>query len=216
MRHIGRISDHLRLVANHLLWVWCDHPAFATVGAVSQNGGAVERVTAPSRARRLLSSARLHHRRWTSERELTHAIYGTVVGAAAMATAGAHGTLGQIIVTVLVTVTVYWAAERYAEVLAAAVHGPGRRSRMAQALRRGWPTIEAAYTPLVVLVVFVLITGQLRSGVLAALGVSTGMLSGLGYVAARRTGAARPAALAGAAGSAALGITVILLKIFLH
>jgi hypothetical protein len=172
--------------------------------------------TAPSRARRLLSVARPHHRRWTGERDLTHAIYGTVVGAAAMATASAHGTLSEIIVTVLVTVTVYWAAERYAEVLAAAVHGPGRGSRVAKALRRGWPTIEAAYTPLVVLVVFVFITGELRSGVLAALGVSTAMLSSLGYVAARRAGAARPAALACAAGSAALGVAVILLKTLLH
>ncbi len=168
-----------------------------------------------NRVRRLLAAARLH-RRWSSERELTHAIYGTVVGAAAMATASAHGTLGQTIVTVLVTVAVYWAAERYAEVLAAAIHGPDRRGRVAQALRRGWPTVEAAYTPLVVLVVFVLITGELRSGALAALGVSTGMLSGLGYVAARRAGAALPAALACAAASAALGIIVILLKTFLH
>ena len=184
---------------------------------MSQNRdkGAVEKA-APSRVRRVLFSARLHHQRWTSERDLTHAIYGTVVGAAAMATASLHGTLSEVVVTVLVTVAVYWVAERYAEVLAAAVHGPGRGGRVAQALRRGWPTIEAAYTPLVVLVVFVLLTGQLNSGVLVALGLSTAMLSGLGYVAARRAGAARPPALAWAAGSAALGIIVILLKTTLH
>jgi hypothetical protein len=169
-----------------------------------------------SGVRRLLSAARLHHSRWTNEGELTHAIMGTVVGAAAMAVASAHGSLGDMIITVLVTVAVYWAAERYAEVLAAAVHGPDRRGRVAEALRKGWPTVEAAYTPLVVLVVFVLITGQLESGVLAALGVSTAMLSGLGYVAARRAGAARPPAVAWAAGSAALGVVVILLKIALH
>lgn len=173
---------------------------------------AVERA-APSR---LLSAARLHHRRWAGERELTHAIYGTVVGAAAMAAASLHGTLSEVVITVLVTVAVYWAAERYAEVMAAAVHGPGRGSRVTQALRRGWQTVEATYTPLVVLVVFVGITGQLDSGVLAALSVSTAMLSGLGYVAARRAGAARPAALAWGAGSAALGIIVILLKTSLH
>jgi hypothetical protein len=172
--------------------------------------------TAAGRVRRLLAAARLHHRRWTSERALTHAIYGTVVGAAAMATASVHGTLTEIVVAVLVTVTVYWVAERYAEALAAAVHGPGLGGRVARALRHGWPTIEAAYTPLVVLVVFVLITGELRGGVLVALGVSTAMLSSLGYVAARRAGATRPAALAGAAGGATLGVTVILLKTLLH
>jgi hypothetical protein len=165
---------------------------------------------------RVLVAARLHHDRWGGERELTHAIYGTVVGAAAMATASAHGSLGAVVVTVLVTVAVYWAAERYAEVLAAAVHGPDRRARVAEALRRGWPTIEAAYAPLVVLVAFVWLTGKLDSGVLAALAVSTAMLSGFGYVAARRAGAARPAAFGWATVSAALGVIVMLLKTALH
>jgi hypothetical protein len=126
--------------------------------------------------RRVLVAARLHHERWSGERELTHAIYGTVVGVAAMATASAHGSLGAVVVTVLVTVAVYWVAERYAEVLAAAVLGPGRRGRVAEALRQGWPTIEAAYAPLVVLVVVVLLTGRLDSGVVAALAVSTAMV----------------------------------------
>ena len=181
----------------------------------SWDDGAVKEA-APGRVYRLLCTTRLPHQRWAGERELAHAICGTVVGAAAMAVASLHATLSEVVVTVLVTVAVYWAAERYAEVLAAAVHGPGRRSRVAQELRRGWPTIEAAYTPLVVLVGFVFLTGQLDSGVLAALSVSTAMLSGLGYVAARRAGAARPAALAWGAGSAALGILVILLKTSLH
>jgi positive regulator of sigma E activity len=172
---------------------------------------------APGRLRRLLLAARLHHERWSTEHELAQAIYGTVVGAAAMAAASLHGTLTDVVVTVLVTVAVYWAAERYAEVLAAAVHGPGRRlGRVARALRRGWPTIEAAYTPLVVLVVFVLITGELGNGVLAALSVSIAMLSGLGYAAARRAGTPRRAALGWAAGSAALGVAVMLLKVSLH
>jgi hypothetical protein len=178
------------------------------------DGGAVS--DARSRVRRWLAAARLHPARWAGERELSHAIYGTVVGAAAMAAASQHGTLTEVIVTVLVTVAVYWAAERYAEVLATAVQGPDRLSRMAAALRRGWPTVEAAYTPLVVLVAYVLLTGELQSGVLAALGVSTAMLGGLGYLAARRAGAARPPALAWAAGSAALGIAVMVLKVSLH
>jgi hypothetical protein len=166
-----------------------------------------------SRIRRLL----VGHERWGDERELTHAIYGTIVGTAAMAVASGHATLAEMVVTVVITVAVYWVAERYAEVLAAAVHGPGRRrSRIAEALRRGWPTVEAAYTPLVVLVGISLVTGQLRTGVLAALGVSTAMLSALGYVAARRGGVGWPGALAWAAASAALGIVVIVLKTFLH
>lgn len=183
---------------------------------VHRKDAASGRAAVPGRIRRLLSAARLHHTRWAGERALAHAIYGTVVGAAAMAAASLQSALNQMIITVLVTVSVYWVAERYAEVLAAAVHGPGRRRRIAQALRRGWPTIQAAYTPLVVLIVVVLITGHLRSGVLAALAVCTATLAGLGYVAARRAASARPSALAWAAASAALGIIVILLKTSLH
>ncbi|SES42075.1 hypothetical protein [Actinokineospora terrae] len=156
------------------------------------------------------------YRRWTGERDLAHAIYGTVVGAAAMATASAHSTLGGVVVTVLVTVTVYWVAERYAQALAAAARGPGRRGRLFQVLRQGWPTVEAAYTPLAVLVLFVLATDDLHTGVVVALAVSTTMLGALGHTAARRASATRLVAALCATGSTALGIAVILLKTHLH
>jgi hypothetical protein len=164
----------------------------------------------------VLRAARLHRDRWGDERELAHSIHGTVVGAAAMAAASLHGTLGEVVVTVLVTVAVYWGAERYAEVLAAAVHGPGGGRRSLAALREGMPMIEAAYTPLIVLVVIVLVTGHLQTGVLAALGVATVMLGGLGHAAARRAGTSRAASVGWGAGSAMLGIVVMLLKISLH
>ena len=53
-----------------------------------------------------------------------------------MAAASRHGTLTEVIVTVLVTVAVYWAAERYAEVLATAVQGR-RRARGGGLARTG-------------------------------------------------------------------------------
>ncbi|WP_156893566.1 hypothetical protein [Actinokineospora enzanensis] len=159
---------------------------------------------------------RPHHLRWTGERDLAHAIYGTVVSTAAMATAGAHSTLGRTVATVSVTVAVYWMAERYADALAAAVRGPHRRARVARALRQGLPTIEAACTAPVVLVAVTLLTGELRAGMVVALGMSTLMLSALGHTAARQAGATRAVAVAWAAGSAALGGIVILLKTLLH
>ncbi|MHA6793876.1 hypothetical protein ACVGVM_10270 [Pseudonocardia bannensis] len=139
-----------------------------------------------------------------------------MVGAAAMAVASLHGSLGEVVVGVLVTVAVYWAAERYAAVLAAAVRGPGRWSRSVAVLRRGWPMIEAAYTPLVVLMAAVLVTGRLQTGVLVALVVATLMLGGFGHAAARRAGTSRAAAIAWGAGSAMLGVVVMLLKMLLH
>jgi hypothetical protein len=68
----------------------------------------------------------------------------------------------------------------------------------------------------VVLLVVVLVTGNLRAGVLAALGVATLVLGGLGYFAARRATDSRSAALKWSLVSASLGIVVIALKLFLH
>jgi hypothetical protein len=165
---------------------------------------------------RLVRLLRWQRREWADDRELAHAIHGTVVGAAAMAAASLHGTLGEVVTTVLVTILVYWAAERYARVLSVAVHGPQRLGKIAAALQRGWPMIQAAYTPLVVLIAVDAVTGDLRSGVLAALVVATLLLGGLGHVAAHRAGTSRFGAIGWGAGSAALGVVVILLKLSLH
>ncbi|HLU58095.1 MAG TPA: hypothetical protein VKZ81_21755 [Pseudonocardia sp.] len=156
------------------------------------------------------------HPGWADDRELAHAIHGTVVGAAAMAAASVHGTLGEVVVTVLVTVFVYWVAERYARVLGVAVGGRPRLHVVTTVLRHGWPMVESAYTPLVVLVAVDLVTGNLRAGVLAALVVATVLLGGLGHLAARRAGASPLVALAWASLSAALGVVIIVLKLSLH
>jgi predicted metal-dependent hydrolase len=168
------------------------------------------------RGNRLSRLLRWEHREWTDDRELAHAVHGTVVGAAAMAAASLHGTLGQVVVTVLVTVFVYWAAERYARVLSVAVDGPPRLARVAEVLRHGWPMVEAAYTPLAVLVVVEVVTDNLRAGVLTALVVATVLLGGLGHLAAKRAGTSAGAAIGWAAASAALGVVIILLKLSLH
>jgi hypothetical protein len=159
---------------------------------------------------------RQQHGEWTDDRELAHAIHGTVVGAAAMAAASLHGTLGEVVVTVLVTVVVYWAAERYANVLSAAVSGPSRLGRVTEVIRHGWPMVQAAYTPLVVLIVVEVVTDNLPAGVLSALVVATLLLGGLGHVAARRAGTSRAGAIGWGAVSAALGVVIILLKLSLH
>ena len=156
----------------------------------------------------------MRRRKPVDEDELTNAILGTVVGSAAMVAASAHGTLGSVVISVLVTVAVYWAADCYSRLLAA--QGAGRRAAVGVVLRRGWPMVEAAYTPLVVLLVVVLVTGNLRAGVLAALGLATLVLGGLGYFAAHRATGSRSTALKWSLVSASLGIVVIALKLLLH
>ena len=168
----------------------------------------------PQRRRRLLGVIRLHRGSRVDEEELTSAILGTVVGLSAMVAAGAHGTLGEVEVTVLVTVAIYWAADCYARLLAA--HGAGRRAKVSTVMRREWPMVEAAYTPLLVLLVVVLITQNLRVGIFAALCVGTLVLGGLGFFAARQAGGGRADALKWSLVSAGLGLVVILLKLLLH
>jgi hypothetical protein len=155
--------------------------------------------------------------RWTNERELADAIHGTVVGAAVMVAASLHGTLGQVVITVVATLLVYWATERYAELLATGARGRvlDRRSVMA-ALGRGWPMLESSYTPVIVLLVASALGMELRGAVLAALCLSTVLLGGLGYGAARHSGATVAGALGWAAASALLGVAVIALKLALH
>ena len=176
--------------------------------------GAAEPSGQPLRRHRLLAAVGLHRGERVDEEELGSAILGTVVGLSTMVAAGAHGTLGQVELTVLVTVAIYWAADCYARLLAA--RGAGRRAKVGSVLRRQWPMVEAAYTPLVVLLVVVLVTGNLRVGIFAALGVGTVVLGGLGFFAARRAGGSRSDAVRWSLVSAALGIVVILLKLALH
>lgn len=162
---------------------------------------------------RLLAS----RRGWTDERELAHAIHGTIVGAAVMAAASLHGTLGQVVVSVVVTLVVYWTAERYASILASGVHGPAPTwSQSVRLLRQGWPMLEAAVAPLVVLVVVTLSTSNLEIGVDVALLFAVVVLAVLGWAAARHAGRPRAAALGWAVASGLLGLVVAALKLMLH
>jgi hypothetical protein len=168
----------------------------------------------PHRRDRLLAAVGLQRGGRIDEEELSSAILGTVVGLSTMVAAGAHGTLGQVELTVLVTVAIYWAADCYARLLAA--RSAGRRAKVGSVLRREWPMVEAAYTPLVVLLVVALVAGNVRVGIFAALGVGTMLLGGLGFFAARRAGGSRSNAVRWSLVSASLGIVVILLKLVLH
>jgi hypothetical protein len=188
-----------------------------TVAVVAAEGGRSPETEPhpPRRVGRLTRLLRWQRRDWADDSELAHAIHGTVVGAAAMAAASLHGTLGDVVVTVVVTILVYWAAERYARVLSAVARS-GRLRTALDTLRHGRPMIEAAYTPLVVLVVVVLLIDDLQAGVFAALITATLLLGGLGHLAARRAGTSRGGAIGWGAVSAALGVVVIVLKLSLH
>jgi hypothetical protein len=134
-----------------------------------------------------------------------------------MVAAGLHGTLGQVVITVVATLFVYWATERYAELLAAGARGRALNPRnVVAALRHGWPMLESSYTPVIVLLVASALGAELPGAVLAALCMSTVLLAGLGYGAARRADATMTGALGWAALSGLLGVAIIALKLALH
>ena len=96
----------------------------------------------PHRSHRLLAAIGLRRGSRIDEEELSSAILGTVVGLSTMVAAGAHGTLGQVELTVVVTVAIYWAADSYARLLAA--RSAGRHAKVGSVLARQWPMVEAA------------------------------------------------------------------------
>jgi positive regulator of sigma E activity len=169
-------------------------------------------------ARSLQLPHRTHRRSRDPTKENTAAgIYGVIVSAAVMA-ASHENTAVAVALSVLFTLLVYWAAERYSRLVAERIHD-GRRPTWNQVrtqLTTGWEIVSASTLPLVVLVVMALLGADLSVAVLAALGCSTLLLALAGWEMGRR-GRLRPLERAASAGVAALfGLSMVALKALLH
>ena len=81
-------------------------------------------------------------------------IYGTIITAAVIAATGVRLTTLALVISVLVTLLVYWVAEEYAELLGEQLEA-GRlptRLEVRTALAATWPMVSASYVPLLALV----------------------------------------------------------------
>lgn len=159
----------------------------------------------------------LTSRQLKEESRTANGIYGVIVGTAVMA-ADNGDTVGRLAVAVLVTLLVYWAAERYSHMLARRI-GLGRgltRAELRVELADGWELVTASFLPLLVLVTTSLLGADLSTSVLDALIFSTGLLGFSGWRAGRgaQLGPARAALSAVFAG--AFGVVMIALQTFLH
>ena len=109
-------------------------------------------------------------------------IYGIIVGAAVMASS--HGdTAGKVIAAVAVTLLVYWAAERYARLVAARIH-EDRKPTWRQFFRQlgeGWEIVTASALPLVALAALTTRGVDVTTAVYTALGCSTLLLCLAGW-----------------------------------
>lgn len=81
-------------------------------------------------------------------------IYGAIITAAILDTAGGHVSTVALVISVVVTLLVYWIAEEYAEVLGEHTAG-GRlpsRAYIRRSLVSSWPMVSASYVPLLAVV----------------------------------------------------------------
>ncbi|WP_203716144.1 hypothetical protein [Asanoa siamensis] len=152
---------------------------------------------------------------WAAAPWVPAGIYGTVICASTLAAAGNYPA-GRVALIVLVTLLVYWLAERYSELLGLAGQGPIGRREVLAALTSGWAMIQASVTPLLVLF-FARLAGASHAAALdAALAYTVFLLVVLGWLAARRAGLTGWTRWAATSFSGILGLVVVALKAALH
>lgn len=157
---------------------------------------------------------RMRHR----DREATASgIYGVIVSAAVMS--ASHGEKAyQVMVAVLVTLTIYWGAERYARIVAERIHEGHRPSwsSVRHQLTHGWEMVTASALPLITLLVMTVLGAELSSAVLGALVCSTVLLCVAGWSIGRGGRLSTGERVASTVVAGMFGVFFVLLKTFLH
>ena len=115
-------------------------------------------------------------------------IYGTIVSAAVMASSHADKAWA-LVAGVAVTLVVYWAAERYARLVAERIHAAHKPTwrQVRHSLSEGWEIVTASTLPLIVLAVLTARDVSLTTSVYAALTSSTLLLCLAGWEIGRGT-----------------------------
>jgi len=144
-------------------------------------------------------------------------IYGIIVSAAVMS--AAHGETGLAVeVTVLITLVIYWGAERYARIVAERIHEGHRLSwaTVRQQLTSGWDMVSASALPLIVLAVLSVLGAEVGTAVLGALVCSTLLLGIAGWAMGRGGRLTTRERIVSACVAGMFGLLFIALKTFLH
>ena len=151
------------------------------------------------------------------EKATANAIYGIIVSSAVMASTHQQSVV-ELAVAVLVTLVIYWAAERFAHVMGQRiVHSPeltGRQLR--RHLGSGWELVTASFIPLGVLLGSALLGADVDTAALAALICATALLFAAGWRVGREAALSLSYRLVSALLSGAFGAAMILLKALLH
>ena len=154
--------------------------------------------------------------RHVARRRRASGIYGTVITAAVLASAGSALPTAGLAVAVLLTLIVYWTAEQYAEVLGEqAEHGHlPTWSRIRDGLVSTSPMVSAAYIPVLALIAARLLNASRTTAANIALAVAVLLLLVHGWSSGRAAElrGARLVAVTLMAGS--LGLFMIAMKNF--
>jgi hypothetical protein len=144
-------------------------------------------------------------------------IYGVIVCSAVMASSHANGT-AVVAWSVVITLAVYWAAERYARLVAARIHD-GRRPTWREVRRQlthGWEFLTASFLPLVAMIVVRLLGAGVSGSVLAGLVCSSVLLCIAGWEIGRHGQLSLGERLVYATVAGLFGVGMIAMKALLH
>jgi hypothetical protein len=148
-----------------------------------------------------------------TEESTAAGIYGLIVSSAVMAASHA-ASAAAMIVAVLVTLVIYWGAERYSRLVAERIHS-GHRPTWQQArlqLTAGWEMVAASALPLAILAVLRVLSIDLALAVTWALAFSTLLLCLAGWEIGRHGQLTVLERLASAAVAGVFGVVLTVLK----
>jgi hypothetical protein len=145
-------------------------------------------------------------------------LIGTTVCGGAIAAGAGHTTrLTELIIAILGSVLVYWAAHLHAATLALRVEtGLGVLAALMRAVEHTWRIPAASVVPVAVLGCAGVLGIGIPTAAWLAVGATAAMLVGYGYLAGRQAGLGAGGRVASALGGLAVGLLIVLLKASLH
>lgn len=150
----------------------------------------------------------------TSGRRRAAGIYGAIVTAAILDTAGGRLPTDVLVVGVVATLVVYWVAEQYAEVLGEHVAGGviPTWDYIREQLATTWPMVSVSFLPLVTLVLARVAGASALAAANVGLGVVVVLLTVYAWAAGRSGGLNGRHLLFATSIAAGLGLAMIGLK----
>jgi hypothetical protein len=144
-------------------------------------------------------------------------IYGLIVGGGMVVSSHAKRAV-VVAVAVLVTLTVYWAAERYARIVAERIHAGHRPTwhTVRRQLTSGWELVTASTLPLVVLLTVRATGVKLINAEIASLICTTILLGVAGWRMGAGGRLTRAEQVVSTLVASAFGVALIALKTSLH